>query len=79
MEIIAQVPGLFYRRPNPDSPCFVEEGQRVEDSTVVGLIEIMKNFYEVQAGMGGSLLRFMVKDGDVVDVGQVLAEVEAEE
>lgn len=79
MEIISQVPGVFYRRPNPDSPRFVEEGQPVEDSTVVGLIEIMKNFYEVQAGMGGRLLRFMVKDGDVVDVGQVLAEVEIEE
>ena len=40
-------PGTFYRRPNPKADPYVSEGQTVEVGDVVGLIEIMKNFYEV--------------------------------
>ena len=38
--IQAQTPGIFYRRPDPDSPPFVEEGDSVEAGTVVGLVEV---------------------------------------
>ena len=44
---------------------------------LIGLIEVMKSFHEVNAGIGGSNIRFLVDDGDAVMAGQVLAEVEA--
>lgn len=75
MEIMSRLPGIFYRRPNPESEPFVQEGQRVDTSTVIGLIEVMKNYYEVTSDVAGVLTRFLVHDGEPVDVGQALAEV----
>jgi biotin carboxyl carrier protein len=36
--------GIFYRRPNPQSPPYVEEGYVVEQGTVLALVEVMKCF-----------------------------------
>jgi len=46
--IKAQMPGTFYRRPDPESDPFVEEGEEVSAGDTVGLIEVMKNFSEVK-------------------------------
>ena len=42
----AQMPGTFYRRPDPDSEFYVEEGAAVSAGDTVGLIEVMKSFHE---------------------------------
>ena len=42
-EIQAQFPGIFYRKPAPDKPNFVEEGDSVTADQTVGIIEVMKN------------------------------------
>ena len=78
MQVISQLPGIFYRRSSPESSPFVEEGQHVEPTTVVGLVEVMKSFYEVKSGVAGVLLHFVTGDGEVVDVGQPIAEVETD-
>jgi acetyl-CoA carboxylase biotin carboxyl carrier protein len=36
--------GIFYRRPNPQSPPYVEEGAIVEQGSVLALVEVMKCF-----------------------------------
>jgi biotin carboxyl carrier protein len=36
--------GIFYRRPNPQSPPFVDEGALVEQGSVLALVEVMKCF-----------------------------------
>jgi biotin carboxyl carrier protein len=36
--------GIFYGRPNPQSPFYVEEGTLVTKGTVLGLVEVMKCF-----------------------------------
>jgi len=41
------VDGQFYRQPSPDDPPFAEVDDVVEDGHVVGLVEVMKFFYEV--------------------------------
>jgi biotin carboxyl carrier protein len=48
----------------------------VAASDVIGLIEVMKSFHEIQAGVDGKAVAFLVEDGDAVMAGQVLAEVE---
>ena len=46
-------PGIFYRRPNPDSDLYVIEGDQVQPGDTVGFVEIMKNFYEVKSEESG--------------------------
>ncbi len=65
-------PGTFYRRPNPESDPYVSEGDHVKPGEVVGLVEIMKNFYEVMSGENGVVNRFLVANEDAVEAGQDL-------
>jgi len=71
--IKSPLPGTFYRRPNPDADPFVSEGDQVNAGDVIGLVEIMKNFHEVQSDQTGTLERFLVEDDDVVEAGQHIA------
>jgi len=68
----APYPGTFYRRPNPESDPYVVEGDSVAEGHVVGLIEIMKSFYEVKSEEAGTVDRFLVENEDLVEVGQEL-------
>jgi acetyl-CoA carboxylase biotin carboxyl carrier protein len=68
--IIAPLPGVFYRRPSPDQPEFVREGEVVNPGDTVGLIEIMKTFYELKAEEAGVVGNFLVSNEVIVDAGQ---------
>lgn len=70
------LPGTFYRRPSPDRAPFKADGDPVAASDVIGVIEVMKSFNEVQAGVDGTSIRFLVEDGDAVMAGEALAEVQ---
>ena len=48
-EVLTPIPGVFYRRPDPESEPFASEGDRVEAGATIGLVEIMKNFQAVDA------------------------------
>jgi biotin carboxyl carrier protein len=74
-EIQSPLPGVFYRRPSPDKDPFVPDGERVEAGQVIGLIEVMKQFSEVQAESAGTLEGFRIDDGDMVHPGDVIAVV----
>ena len=65
-------PGTFYRRPSPEADPYVSEGDRVAAGDVVGLIEIMKNFYEVMSDSAGVVERFLVENEGLVEAGQDL-------
>jgi biotin carboxyl carrier protein len=71
--IRSPLPGTFYRRPSPDADPFVSEGEEVRAGDAIGLIEVMKTFYEVRAEAAGVVDRFLVENGDVVSAGQDLA------
>ena len=68
--IKSPLPGTFYRRPNPQADPYVNEGDEVKAGDVVGLIEIMKSFYEVKSEEDGTVDRFLVENEDLVEVGQ---------
>ncbi len=74
--IRAQIPGIFYRRPDPDSKSFVEVGDRVEAGAVVGLVEVMKQFHEVTAESAGTITSFEIENEGVVSPGEVIARLE---
>lgn len=75
-EVVTPVPGTFYRRPDPDSEPFKNDGDSVEAGETIGLVEIMKNFQEVNAETGGTLAEFLVGDDDSVSAGQPVAVVD---
>ncbi len=74
--IATPYPGTFYRRPTPGADAYVEVGDTVEPGTVVGLVEIMKNFLEVTSDTAGVVRRFLVENEDLVDAGQAILELE---
>ncbi len=76
-ELLSPLPGTFYRRPSPEAAPFVELGQTIAAGTVVGLVEVMKTFNEVQAETGGKIVEIGVENEDAVEAGQVLIVVEA--
>ena len=76
--VTAPVLGVFYRRPAPDQPPMVEEGQRVEAGQALGLLEVMKTYHEVVVTHPGILIDFLVDDGQYVEYGQPIARLQRE-
>lgn len=76
VEIKAPMPGVFYRKPSPESPPFKTDGEDVAKGDVVGLIEVMKSFHEVAALQTGRSIRFLLDDADAVMAGQAIAEMD---
>lgn len=70
------LPGVFYRTPEPGAPHFVEEGSRVSADQTIGLVEVMKQFAEVKAGVAGTLTTFSVENEEVLSPGQSIATIE---
>ena len=67
--IVSPLPGIFYRRPGPGKPVFAEEGDAVEVGQTLGIVEIMKQFTEIQSDAAGTLESFAVAEGAAVNVG----------
>ena len=74
--IKAPMPGTFYRRPEPESDAYVEEGDSVSAGDTVGLIEVMKSFHEVKAEEDGTVSKVLAEDEEAVSAGQDLLEME---
>ena len=70
--IEASVTSVFYRKPSPGEPPFVEEGDQVNEDTVVFLLEIMKCFRSVSAGVKGKVEKILVDSGALVKKGDAV-------
>ena len=73
--IKAIFPGTFYGAKEQGEEAFVNLNDDVQCDTVVGLIEEMKLFNEIEAGVQGTIVDVLVKDGDFVEYGQPLFEI----
>jgi acetyl-CoA carboxylase biotin carboxyl carrier protein len=67
--------GTFYRSPSPENPSFVENGTKIDEKTVVCIIEAMKIMNEIQAEIKGSVVEVLVENGQPVEYGQRLFKV----
>jgi len=76
LTVTAPFVGIFYRAPKPGAPPYVEVGSRVEEDTIIGIIEVMKLMNAVRAEVRGKVLEILVEDGAVVEYGQVLLRIE---
>lgn len=75
-EVQSPLPGTFYRKSAPDAPPYKKEGDVVAIGDVIGLVEVMKQFTEVQADAAGKLIKFLVDNEAPVEPGQGLAVIE---
>ncbi|MBX3439370.1 MAG: acetyl-CoA carboxylase biotin carboxyl carrier protein [Planctomycetaceae bacterium] len=75
IEIKSPTVGTFYSRPQPSDPPFVKVGDRVSPDTVVCIIEAMKVFNQIPAETSGTIVKQLVNDGDAVEFGQPLFQV----
>jgi biotin carboxyl carrier protein len=76
-QILSPLPGTFYRRPAPDKPAYKEVGDNVSVGDVIGLVEVMKTFYEVKAEAAGKIGQFLVENEDAIMAGQPIADLES--
>ena len=69
VEVRAPMSGIFYRRPAPDQPAYVEIGDQV-----IGLLETMKVFQKIKSPANGIIAEILVanenplKDDDLIFV-----------
>ena len=74
--------GRYWHRAAPGEPAFVRAGAVVTETSIVGLIEVMKTFTRLGYSAGEDLpararvLRVVAGDGAEVDAGEPLFEVE---
>ncbi len=78
IEIKSPIVGTFYAAPSPDSEPFVEVGSKVEENSVVCIVEAMKVMNEIKAEVSGTIAEIVVKNGQAVEYGQVLFKVRGE-
>jgi acetyl-CoA carboxylase biotin carboxyl carrier protein len=64
--------GTFYASPNPDAPPFVKVGQQVKAGDVLGIIEAMKMFNQIEAEVSGTIAAVLVANGQPVEFDEPL-------
>jgi acetyl-CoA carboxylase biotin carboxyl carrier protein len=74
--IKAPMLGTFYRTPKPGAPPYVEVGSSVNEDDPVCIIEVMKLFNTVKAGVQGRISQVCVEQGQMVEYHQTLFLVE---
>lgn len=68
--------GTFYRSPSPGSKPFVEVGDKVDEDTVLCIIEAMKLMNEIKAETRGVVRKILAENAHPVEYGQVVFLIE---
>lgn len=68
----APVTGTVYHAPKPGADPFCKVGDRVERDTTVCIVEVMKLFTSVPAGVEGVVAEILVENGALIQAGQPL-------
>jgi oxaloacetate decarboxylase alpha subunit len=76
IRVEAPMVGTFYRAPQPGAPPFVEEGDAVAPGQTLCILEAMKLMNEVKAEVEGVVRTIHVQNGQSVEYGQALFDLE---
>jgi acetyl-CoA carboxylase biotin carboxyl carrier protein len=74
--ITSPMVGTFYRAASPDAAPFVEEGDSVRKGQTLCIIEAMKMMNEIEAEVGGRVVKILCANAQPVEYGQPLVIVE---
>jgi acetyl-CoA carboxylase biotin carboxyl carrier protein len=67
--------GTYYASSSPDAPPFVTVGSVIRPDVTVCVIEAMKVFTDIPAGVSGTITEVLVKNGQSVEFGQPMFRV----
>jgi len=70
--------GTFYRASGPEAAPFVKVGDHIGPEKTVCIVEAMKVFNEIPAGLSGKVVAILVENGAPVEFGQPLIKVDPE-
>ena len=76
IRVEAPMVGTFYRAAQPGAPPFVEEGDAVAPGQTLCILEAMKLMNEVKAEVEGVVRTIHVQNGQPVEYGQALFDLE---
>jgi oxaloacetate decarboxylase (Na+ extruding) subunit alpha len=76
VSVEAPMIGVFYRAPEPGAEPFVEVGEAVAPGQTLCLLEAMKLFNELKAETTGVVRAIHAENGEPVEFGQLLFELE---
>jgi len=71
-EVKSPIVGTFYEAASPGAPAFVKPGDSVQVGQVLCIIEAMKLMNEIEADVGGEIVKRLVSNAQPVEYGQVL-------
>jgi len=74
--ITSPMVGTFYASPSPDSPIFVNAGDRVKKGQVICILEAMKIMNELEAEYDCKIVEVLVQDGEPIEYDMPLFKVE---
>ncbi len=72
VEIKSPMIGTFYRSANPESPAFVNVGDKISAGGTVCIVEAMKLFNEIESEVSGTIVKVLVDDSQPVEYDQPL-------
>ncbi|HSH25503.1 MAG TPA: acetyl-CoA carboxylase biotin carboxyl carrier protein, partial [Massilibacterium sp.] len=78
VKIKSPMVGTFYSQPSPDQPAYVKVGDKVDEESVVCIVEAMKLFNEIEAEVKGEIVEVLVENEELVEYGQPLFLVKPE-
>ena len=77
IEVKAPMSGVFYRRPAPNEPSYVEVGDIVKKKQVLGLLETMKVFQKIKSPMNGKIVEIVAQNESPLRDNEVMFVIEA--
>lgn len=76
-KIESALPGQLFHKPDPDSLPYKKEGDAVAIGDTLALVEVMKSFLPLEAEIEGTFIGYVVFDGEEIEPGTVICEIEA--
>ena len=75
-QVTSPIIGTAYHAPEPGAKKFVEVGKKIKKGDTVMIVEAMKTMNHVPSNFDGVVKKVSVEDGEPVEFGQILAEIE---
>lgn len=76
VEVKAKMSGIFYRKPAPGEPSYVEVGDAVKKKQVIALMETMKVFQKVKCPADGIVVEILVENETPLSDGDIMFVIE---
>lgn len=78
LEVRAPMLGRFFRASSPSEPPYVDVGSKIGPDDTVCMIEVMKLFNTVKAGVSGTVVEVLAENGAMIEYDAVLFRVRPE-